>query len=141
MANGKPQARLRARSTAIVEYEGAILLTETKDGLLLLPGGGRDRHESPMEAALRELREETALAGTSCLYLFSYESPTNHHSVFWVGTTGSPVAGDDAVALHHFRGETGLSDRMSPATRSILARYQEIRQAHAGIFEFLVKLD
>lgn len=137
----RDRSRLRSRSTAIVEYEGAILLTETKEGMLLLPGGGRDRHESPMEAALRELREETGLVGISCLYLLSYESPTNHHSVFWVGTKGNPVAGDDAVALHYFHGEAELSDRMSPATRIILAKYLEIRQAHDGIFDFLVKLD
>lgn len=69
------------RATCIVECDDGILLAETSGGLLLLPGGQANRGESRLEAAIRELREETTLQAHAAIYLFDHESYSNRHKV------------------------------------------------------------
>ena len=45
------------RATVIVKIDGEILLTATRKGLILLPGGGIEKNELPIIAAIRELYE------------------------------------------------------------------------------------
>ena len=63
-----------------------------KDGKLLvvrergarhwsLPGGGMKKGEEPVEAACRELDEETGLTVLSAMFIFHYESASQHHHV------------------------------------------------------------
>lgn len=112
----------------IVEMDDRILLVENRGGLLLLPGGGINPDESHVQAAARELAEETRLVTKSLQFLFSHESQTNCHNVFWATASGTPHAGDDAVALH-WAGEVDrvLAARMSAATRQIIERFERAR--------------
>ncbi|MFW5397573.1 MAG: ADP-ribose pyrophosphatase YjhB (NUDIX family) [Candidatus Accumulibacter regalis] len=122
----------RQRATVIVEIDGKILLVENRGGLLLLPGGGINADESHAQAAARELTEETSLLCASLQFLFSHESQTNCHHVFRASASGTPLAGDDAMALHFFaRGDLPLSARMSAATRQIIERFERtLESAH-----------
>lgn len=118
----------RQRATVIVEIDSRILLVENRGGLLLLPGGGINPAESHLQAAARELAEETRLIAESMLFLFSHESPTNCHSVFWAAASGLPFAGDDATALHLFEPQDlALTSRMSRASRQIIDRFLRTR--------------
>lgn len=112
----------------IVEIEQRILLVENRGGLVLLPGGGIDQHESRLQAAARELAEETGLIADSLVFLFDHQSLTNCHNVFWAIASGTPLAGDDATRLHLFdEQQTPLVNRMSAATREIVERFRAIR--------------
>ena len=123
----------RQRATVIVEIDGKILLVENRGGLLLLPGGGINADESHAQAAARELTEETRLLCASLQFLFSHESQTNCHHVFRASASGTPLAGDDAMALHYFaHGDLPLSARMSAATRQIIERFEDTCPAAAG---------
>lgn len=114
----------RQRATVIVEIDGRILLVENRGGLILLPGGGINPEESRLQAAARELTEETCLLADSLQFLFTHESATNCHNVVWATASGQPIACDDAAALHFFdRDDARLAARMSAATRQILERY------------------
>lgn len=114
----------RQRATVIVAIERQIVLVENGGGLVLLPGGGIQEGESALQAAVRELAEETGLVAQSMQFLFRHESVTNCHNVFLAVAAGSPVAGDDATALHYFDGsQRALRERMSAATSQILARF------------------
>lgn len=57
----------RSRAGAVVIRDGRMLLIEYRDGthpVYEIPGGGIERGETPEEAVLRELKEETRLSGT-----------------------------------------------------------------------------
>jgi len=115
----------RQRATVIVHIDGKILLVENRGGLLLLPGGGINPEESRLQAAARELSEETSLVADSLQFLFSHESQTNCHHVVWASARGTPLAGDDAMALHLLAElDPALLARMSAATRQIIERFE-----------------
>lgn len=69
MATGRPVERSRTAAYALVRRDGDVLLVRASDqagaaaGRWFLPGGGIDFGEDPADAVVRELREETGLAG------------------------------------------------------------------------------
>ena len=71
----------------IVNEEGMVLLVKHTYGRLNweLPGGGAEIDESPVEMALREVREETGLAVVAHHMTGYYYAPENDslHFVFW----------------------------------------------------------
>ena len=67
LAEHEPVRRQRVAAYALVEQAGALLLTRISDrghhvGAWTLPGGGLDHGESPADAVVREVAEETGLA-------------------------------------------------------------------------------
>jgi len=90
-----PPKKKRARATVIAEQKGRVLLVRERGSRnFSLPGGGIERGNpswkphSAMEAALRELREETRLAPVKAERLFDHEGATQMHKVVWVLTKG-----------------------------------------------------
>ena len=71
----------------IVNAEGNVLLVKHTYGRLNweLPGGGAESNESPVETALREVREETGLDAVARHMTGCYYAPDNDslHFVFW----------------------------------------------------------
>ena len=71
----------------IVNDEGKVLLVKHTYGRLNweLPGGGAESNESPVETAIREVREETGLTVSAQHLSGCYYDPQNDsvHFVFW----------------------------------------------------------
>ncbi|MFZ5569791.1 MAG: NUDIX hydrolase [Thermodesulfobacteriota bacterium] len=103
---------LPASCLVVADHDDRILLVrrgvEPKIGFWCLPGGFMEIDESPEEAALRELKEETGLMGTIDRLLGVATTPSRmYRSVLMVGYLvirfeGAPVAGDDAVDIGFF---------------------------------------
>ena len=81
-----------------------------KIGHWCLPGGFMELGETPREAALRELTEETGIAGRIDRLLGVLSNPSDqYHTVLMVGYrvrsySGSPIPGDDASEVRWFAG-------------------------------------
>lgn len=106
--------------SAVCIRDNAFLLVERgrepSKGLLAFPGGRREEGETPQEAAIRELFEETGLVTTAVTYLttvtFDYSTPEYpaakpfRLAVFLAhDPMGEAVAADDAAAVHWLRVE------------------------------------
>ncbi|ATU92186.1 NUDIX hydrolase [Phyllobacterium zundukense] len=104
--------------SAVCIRDGAFLLVERgrepSKGWLAFPGGRREEDETPQDAAIRELYEETGIVATGVSYLttvtFDYSTPEFPSpkpfrlAVFLAhDPTGEAVAADDAAAVHWLR--------------------------------------
>lgn len=99
-----PGAYDRRRGTAIVETPKGILVVRQGNAPFLLPGGGAKKGESRIEAAVRELREETGLIAYEVTYLFTFHQskiflmcadgiPAPRHEISQIGyySPGAPL--------------------------------------------------
>jgi len=123
--------RTRRRGTALVETEQGILLV-SEDGLRFsLPGGAAEPEELWIQAAIRELREETGLKAYSAIYLFSHMGDIrkrssgysrNHHKVFLIQAEGIPQPKQEIKAIQFYHPGDGV--KLSNSTQIILDRYK-----------------
>lgn len=106
--------------SAVCIRDHAFLLVERgrepSKGWLAFPGGSREDGETPQEAAIRELYEETGLAATQVTYLttvtfnistpeFPAAKPYNLAVFLAHDPVGEAVAADDAAAVHWLKVE------------------------------------
>ena len=75
---------MKARATIICSRDGKVLLVARARSRWSLPGGTIKRSESPLDAARRELEEETSLVGAEFTYLFQFGGLSKRHLVFFV---------------------------------------------------------
>ncbi len=125
-----PFVKTRRRGTAIVDTNQGILLV-SEDGLRFsLPGGAAEKDELWIQAAIRELREETGLCAYSVKYLFSHLGDIrkrgltysrNDHRVFLIEAEGVPAPRQEIKVIQFY--QPGEQIKMSNSTRQILERY------------------
>ncbi|MGD9018218.1 MAG: NUDIX domain-containing protein [Desulfobacterales bacterium] len=97
----------------VTDDDGRLLLVrravDPKCGEWCLPGGYMELGETPEEAVLRELHEETGVAGKVKSILGFRSAPNRlYHTVLLAGydvryVSGTLIAGDDALAVGWFR--------------------------------------
>ena len=92
--------RLRERATAVLIRDGKVLLVKAPSlADYHMPGGGIESGETPAEAVVRELREETGLLANKLEFLFIWESPTNRHHTFLIEAEGEAMLSDEVVSF------------------------------------------
>jgi 8-oxo-dGTP diphosphatase len=131
-----PEIKKRRRATAIVETAEGILVTAGKRGVFLLPGGGADRDESRIEAAMRELKEETGLKPYYTEYLFRHKGRVtksrghgyfqDHHKVYLVKAHGIPKPRHEIRHVAFYK--PGSRVRISGVTREIIQKYYRYKK-------------
>lgn len=130
--------RVRHRGTALVETAAGILLVSEDGKRFSLPGGATERGEMRIQAAIRELREETGLRAHSATYLFSHLGDVrkrgarysrNHHKVFLIEAEGTPAPQQEIQAILFYR--AGDTVKLTNSTQRILEKYQLIKSESA----------
>ncbi|MCU0523891.1 MAG: NUDIX domain-containing protein [Elainella sp. Prado103] len=132
------RAKTRRRGTALVDTDQGILLVSEDGSRFSLPGGAATRNELWIEAAIRELREETGLRADSAQYLFSHMGEVrkrgssysrNHHKVFLVKAEGLPKPKQEIRALHFY--QPGDPVKLTNSTQAILEKYYLLQSDRA----------
>ena len=92
-------ARKRRRAAVVAEQDGKVLLVKERGAHRFnLPGSGIERQEGVIEAACRELREETGLCVVQARHLFDHEGHVMFHKV-----VGTDVKGDVRLRRRELR--------------------------------------
>lgn len=73
----------KSRATVICRQRNQVLLVRKAQAKWTLPGGSIEAGEGPVEAAQRELSEETGLACEYLRFLALHEFPGRAHHVFF----------------------------------------------------------
>ena len=143
--------RYRRRGTAILETERGIILTAGHRGSFILPGGGAERGESRLVAAIRELKEETGLATYFAEIIFRHKGkvqPTHsgrhkfqdQHTVCLVKASGIPrPGGGDAKRIAYYYPSCGV--RISTTTKEIIEKYYEWKNKRQETNKFILDED
>ena len=99
-------------------------------GAWALPSGYIEINQTPAQAAVEEMKEETNLTGQAGEYLGYFVGPSPiYHRIFSFGyvmknLTGKPKAGDDAVDIKFVSLETDFSFIPFSSHRYFLKRYK-----------------
>lgn len=101
---------------------GRILLVERGRSRWSLPGGTIRPTESPADAALRELNEETTLEGCELRYLFQFGGLNKRHHVFFsvLHDDARPVPSNEILRCRWFRPQKVSTLITSVPTREIV---------------------
>ncbi|MBP2081828.1 MULTISPECIES: NUDIX domain-containing protein [Pseudomonas] len=73
---------IQLRATIIYRKDGEVLFVRKRNAKWNLPGGRVERDETPHEAAMREMAEETGLAFDELRYLTMYREDKVIHYLF-----------------------------------------------------------
>lgn len=99
-------------------------------------GGGANRGESRIEAAMRELREETGLKPYYAKYLFRHMGRVHkshghgyfqdHHTVCLIKAHGTPSPRHEIKHVAYYKPGSGV--RISGVTREIIEKYYSYKK-------------
>ncbi|WP_397453667.1 NUDIX hydrolase [Pseudomonas sp. NA-150] len=73
---------MKERATVICRRDDRVLYVRRSKSSWVLPGGKIEAGETPAQAALRELCEETGLVAQGLVYLARFENDNTVHYVF-----------------------------------------------------------
>ena len=130
------RVKKRRRGTAIVETENGVLVTAGRNKIFLLPGGGANRGETRVGAAMRELREETSLKPYYVKYLYRHVGKVHkshghgyfqdHHTVCLIKAHGIPSPRHEIKYVAYYKPGSGI--HISGVTREIIEKYYSYKK-------------
>jgi 8-oxo-dGTP diphosphatase len=123
-----PSAYDQRRGSAIVETEKGVLLVSSSGGYFRLPGGKPKKGEASIEAAIRELREETGLRAYDVKYLFRF----HRSKVFKIRAKGEPIPSNEINYFAFFKPGKKMEVKVSYNTIKILEFYYGLKEQESA---------
>lgn len=125
---------MKERATIVCRRRDKILLVTRERSRWSLPGGTIRRSESPLEAAKRELEEETTLLVEGLTYLFEFGGFSKRHHVYLVDLPhgAAPEAANEILRCRWFRPEQVSTLMTSVPTRGIVELMLRHKRARLG---------
>ncbi|KVH04351.1 MULTISPECIES: NUDIX hydrolase [Burkholderia] len=124
---------IKERATVVCYRGEHVLLVARASSRWALPGGTIKRGETPLDAAHRELREETGMTGHDLVYAMQFTGLAKIHHVFFaeVGPDHTPQANNEIEKCRWFPIKGVEALRASIPTKRIveLVYKHEIRNA------------
>ncbi|RQZ18703.1 NUDIX domain-containing protein [Burkholderia sp. Bp9031] len=113
---------IKERATVVCYREERVLLVARASSRWALPGGTIKRGETPLEAAHRELQEETGMAGQTLVYSMQFTGLAKVHHVFFaaVGPDQAPQPNNEIEKCKWFRIDSVDELRASIPTKRIV---------------------
>lgn len=96
---------MKDRASVLCRRHDKILLVTRRWSRWALPGGTIRRTETPQDAALRELVEETAVVADALTYLFQFRGLGRQHHIFLVDLPehSAPAPSNEIAGCAWFR--------------------------------------
>ncbi|WP_175729392.1 NUDIX hydrolase [Burkholderia ambifaria] len=113
---------IKERATIVCYRDEQVLLVARATSRWALPGGTIKRGETPLEAAHRELQEETGITGQDLVYSMQFTGLAKIHHVFFaeVGPDQTPQASNEIEKCKWFRIDSVDGVRASIPTKRIV---------------------
>ncbi|WP_397453868.1 NUDIX hydrolase [Pseudomonas sp. NA-150] len=116
---------MKERATVICRRDNRVLYVRKAKSNWVLPGGKIEAGETPAQAALRELSEETGLVAQDLIYLARFEKNNTVHYVFTVQLreTDKPSPQNEIADCKWLPFKKAGDLDISPATKSIVRSF------------------
>lgn len=116
---------MKERATVICIRDERILYVRKPKSKWALPGGRIENGETPEQAAVRELSEETGLENLTLIYLAEYEQNNVVHYIFMaiLSSKAKPAPKNEIAACKWSRVKNVRDLNASAATKSIVKSF------------------
>jgi 8-oxo-dGTP diphosphatase len=116
---------MKERATVICKRDGRILYVRKPKSRWALPGGKIEAGETPEQAAIRELTEETGLDKIDLVYLAQYEKDQVTHYIFMavLSQSAKPSPQNEISACKWLHRKNVSDLNASSATKNIVKSF------------------